>query len=79
MSTPQDGGAAFPRRFTGSDMDGMSLRDYFAAQAMAALVGITALAPAEEIEAIGDGQIRSRLASGAYLLADAMLKAKDNP
>lgn len=45
---------------------GMSLRDYFAAKAMAAL-----------IEDGGYGSRNNDLAKGAYLVADAMLMARE--
>jgi len=63
-----DGGHAFPHSRLGSDANDMTLRDYFAAQAM---VGIT--------QALAQG-IRPhdvpKLAADAYFLADAMLKER---
>ena len=47
----------------------MSLRDYFAAQALAYFPAV------EEIEP--DSVIATRLAKGAYLLADAMLAERN--
>lgn len=57
---------AFPHRDNTKYHHGMTLRDYFAAKAMAAL--------------IGDGGYDSRnndLAKGAYSVADAMLRARE--
>lgn len=82
MSNPNDGGPAFPRpgsKFHHPNQDfpefinaqdGMTLRDYFAAKAMAALI----VAPGR----IGD-EVRmndEKLACWAYQAADAMLAAK---
>lgn len=74
MSTPNDGGPAFPNRVdTVEDGDivpmeamGMSLRDYFAGQALNGLVS--------------DPNNRGKFetyASDAYSFADAMLKARE--
>ena len=58
------GGPAFPHSRLGSDADGMTLRDYFAAKAMQALI--------TRISMSGGDQARK-----AYEIADAMLKARD--
>ena len=66
----KDGGPAFPTLLEpgngheASDQPGMTLRDYFAAKAMAALLGI------------GDGGEQVALAEEAYEVADAMLEAR---
>ncbi len=63
------GGPAFPYSRLGSDADGMTLRDYFAAKAMQGL-----LAQSE------GGALSSSVEVGAayaYSMADAMLKARD--
>ena len=57
------GGPAFPHSRLGSDADGMTLRDYFAAKAMQALI--------TRISMSGEDQARK-----AYEIADAMLKAR---
>jgi hypothetical protein len=62
------GGSAFPHIGIGTDVDGMTLRDYFAAKAMNSL--------------ISDPDWRSDMvwhetAYAAYQMADAMLKARD--
>ena len=57
-------GPAFPHSRLGSDADGMTLRDYFAAKAMQALI--------TRISMSGGDQARK-----AYEIADAMLKARN--
>ena len=62
------GGPAFPHSRLGSDADGMTLRDYFAAKAMQGLLAQscgTAL-----------GNDPKFAAEYAYATADAMLKAR---
>lgn len=74
MSEIKDGGQAFPRAgYDGPDMnapavDGMSLRDYFAAKAMQALAPVYA-----KDEHVGECHV----AEWAYVQADAMLKARE--
>jgi hypothetical protein len=76
MSNTNTGGPAFPhlRRYVSDNTyeplaeDGMTLRDYFAAKAMQAL--IIANGPAPQ----GGWPIYAE--STAYLVADAMLKAR---
>lgn len=66
--TDKTGGSAFPlpaTEWNGAD-EGMTLRDYFAAKAMAAL-----------IEDGGYGSRNNDLAKGAYSVADAMLRARE--
>ncbi|WKB53007.1 hypothetical protein [Eleftheria terrae] len=85
MSEKDNGGPAFPGlnpAMTGIDSDGferwetepsggMSLRDYFAAKAMASVIAI-----AKYPWVRGDVDLES-VAKAAYLAADAMLKARD--
>jgi hypothetical protein len=63
------GGPAFPYSRLGSDADGMTLRDYFAAKAMQGLLaqseGGAFFSPVKEA------------ANYAYSMADAMLKARN--
>lgn len=70
MTTPKDdGGPAYPARPENGvrfGMSGMTLRDYFAAQAMACCV----LSPS------GDPRVLSRIAACAYQMADAMIAAR---
>jgi len=68
-----DGGYAFPWGEHGTRLGGMSLRDYFAAKAMQGLI-ITRHPHHQG----SDGP--EQLAADAYLVADAMLKARqENP
>jgi hypothetical protein len=61
--------AAFPvQRYEGSWIDGMSLRDYFAAKAMQAML-------AAQMKREGDATIPN-LAKDAYRMADGMLAAR---
>ena len=83
-----DGGAAFPRQFKRWDNDyqrweeqeadeGMSLRDYFAAKAMAAtLRGLDDPASRRAMKDRGI-DLHEAAAEMAYRMADAMLKARD--
>ncbi len=64
------GGPAFPTSNGGSPDDGMSLRDYFAAKA---LLGFLAC----DLD-VGSQKIAEAVAKGAYLMADAMLKARQS-
>jgi hypothetical protein len=69
MSKTNNGGPAFPANFYDDKghfieaTDGMTLRDYFAANAMQAIVGL-------------DNCDDEDCAKQAYALADAMLKAR---
>ena len=58
---------AFPHSRLGSDADGMTLRDYFAAKAMQALL-------TREVTLLYDP---TACAGFAYDMADAMLKARE--
>lgn len=81
MSAKDGGGQAFPASDTFTNRegdvtttihDGMMLRDYFAAKAMAAMIG-TAAQPC--MTGLDQG-LSMRLAEGAYALADHMLEAR---
>ena len=60
--TPIDGGAAFPVAHSYLIQSGMSLRDYFAGKAM---------------QALAQGNYFDATARQAYMIADAMLKARE--
>lgn len=69
MSNEQDdGGPAFPHSRLGSDSDGMTLRDYFAAKAMGAMLSL-------EVVHANCGE--SELAKWSYQQADAMLEERN--
>jgi hypothetical protein len=72
MSNPHENPPAFPIQATETDpaREGMTLRDYFAGQAMAGMCGTL-----NKDVAVRDGQVQL-LAFFAYELADAMLKAR---
>ena len=68
MNNTNTGGPAFPyRAYSGLPEPGMTLRDYFAAKAMQALLS----------QNFG-GAVRDEMLAGfAYAMADAMLKARE--
>ena len=71
MNTPKDGGPAFPipRFHTWQDeVPGMSLRDWFAGQALSSMT----VAPD-----YSKGPCNFAMAERAYCIADAMLKARN--
>ena len=66
------GGPAFPRPYSGTSQfaqEGMTLRDYFAAKAMQAMISVWATSV--------DAWNEDELAEWAYEQADAMLKARE--
>ena len=64
MSDKNTGGPAFPFKGAINDSSGMTLRDYFAAKAMQGLCA-------------NGGVVADDMAKAAYILADAMLKARE--
>jgi hypothetical protein len=87
MSIKDDGGPAFPQKTTLTcDEHGMTMRDYFAAKALAALITepkwhdgqngliLTVLQDGGFSEAPRD--TASMYAKAAYLLADAMIEER---
>lgn len=76
-----DGGAAFPHMMATGHRDyagGMSLRDWFAGQALPEIIRI---ASAGELEALDGERAGQAIARSAYEAADAMLaeRAKAEP
>jgi hypothetical protein len=69
MSAINDSGPAFPTRYH-EDMHGMTLRDWFAGQALAGIIS-TCDAKSEGSQAI------KPIAEAAYDFADAMLAARE--
>ena len=65
----ETGGPAFPHSRLGSDADGISVRDYFAAKALAALI--------VDSYSHDEGYRHDVTAERAYWFADAMLKARE--
>ena len=79
MSTHNDGGPAFPRLYSRSDEDGthgMSLRDWFAGQVVGHLVSNPNQNP-DWIRTATAGEQAQVYAFNAYLIADAMLAARE--
>jgi hypothetical protein len=90
MKTTNDGGLAFPRpesrgtsgAITLHGQNGMTLRDYFAGQALA---GITSRSVEvyKKLEGSGismseiENELTQRLSCAAYIYADAMLAARE--
>lgn len=60
---------AFPHSRLGSDADGMTLRDYFAAKAMQSLMHT------QYVDMTYEGEIDA-LAHEAYFIADAMMRKR---
>lgn len=74
--TPDDGGAAFPGMAPNPPyhVSGMTLRDYFAGQALTGFVGnpeVTA-----KFARYDYAESQREIADGAYRMADAMLAAR---
>lgn len=61
------------KAFPGNRFEGMDLRDYFAAQAMKPLITIIDTDP----NVVDGDDFRDKVASAAYLIADAMMKARE--
>lgn len=98
MSEIEDGGAAFPRSATSdgneqlsTEQDGMTLRDYFAAKAMNALIDgydyevreksihkadRTGFDDRPHKDGSSDATFASQLAEESYIIADAMIVAR---
>lgn len=82
MSAPNDGGPAFPcdveavNPLNGlpyrSQSEGMALRDWFAGQALPAVIEVC-----EANERVGDETIAQMFARKAYEAADAMLNERE--
>ena len=69
---------AFPTDSLFPDYQGMTLRDYFAAKAMQSILRhYDAVTSFEEDEVNDPEGMPSLIAKDAYIMADAMLKAKE--
>jgi hypothetical protein len=66
MSTNETGGPAFPAQFFDERATGMTLRDYFAAKAMASMCNETWPDKSDQVE----------ICRRAYRMADSMLEAR---
>lgn len=82
MTKNNDGGPAFPTPAHNLQNDGMTLRDYFAAKAMQAMLQSGNFGPKlSDALYYGDDMDRvmdksASLAEGAYEMADAMLSTR---
>ena len=74
-----DGGPAFPNEIIGSISKGMSLRDWFAGQALLDVAGVNPSLPGDKANTgawPSPDELAMRRAVWAYLQADAMLTAR---
>lgn len=79
MTTPTDGGPAFPAPADWKTDPGMSLRDYFAAKAISVIHDDYAKnMDNDERTGVYDAAWFDAVAIDAYRLADAMLKARQS-
>lgn len=69
------GGPAFPGATYEGPFAGMTLRDYFAAQAMQGWVACSPVIGGETLN--GSVEMAEQLAGAAFTLADAMLAARE--
>ena len=78
MSETRDGGPAFPRPASTPEenqvieQDGMSLRDYFAGQALSSVLQDVA-----DEKQLGGMAPKDAAAKLAYIIADAMIRARE--
>jgi hypothetical protein len=84
MSAVKDGGAAFPGpSFTQSGLTnghamGMTLRDWFAGQALAGIIQVTSAGLHQPSKKHGCRVVEA-IALDAYEMADAMIAAREEP
>ena len=83
MSTINDGGFAFPmpdvlhvNGMVQHGFNGMTLREYYAGQALQGLLASTKTSDAP-LDAYGAAAAALAIAKDAYILADTMLKARE--
>jgi len=77
VSERDDGGSAFPRWSEREENYGMSLRDYFAAKALNALLSNRFVTILESAKSPEDAfKVMVELAPTAYEIADAMLRTR---
>ena len=78
--TDKDGGPAFPAVTPHITLSGMTLRDYFAGQALMGMFGGNGFVPIKDykFESEKAGELYAEWGSLAYKIADTMLKARRN-
>jgi hypothetical protein len=69
---PKDGGTAFPLPDRTYDYPGMTLRDYFAGQALTAVISVC-----QHDTRVEGETTREAFARKSFEVADAMIKARD--
>ena len=69
----ETGGFAFPWQTSFANYPGMTLRDYFAAKALAALIPVCATHEARDRE-----ERMNYVVEASWKFADKMMKARDN-
>lgn len=72
-----DGGPAFPYEATQFTREGASLRDYFAARAMAAIISVDDTLSIGEVALKHGKSPADIIAMAAWNYADAMIKTRD--
>ena len=72
---PKDGGPAFPREYTHKGHSGMSLRDWFAGQALTG--GLARGKVPSPSQALEGETVAEFWARSSYIVADAMLAARE--
>lgn len=84
MSSADTGGPAFPRPASPAHQHGMhdpqkgmTLRDYFAGQAIAGILANPDISASAARCNVSTEEFREDTAAAAYAMADAMLKARD--
>jgi hypothetical protein len=74
-----NGGPAFPCDSKRFESEGMTLRDYFAAKAMSAIISKSPLGVCFQVDDPEEFMaIQNAIARGAFDYADAMLAAREN-
>jgi hypothetical protein len=69
---------AFPNNFLSEDRRGMTLRDYFAAKAMAVIMPtVVEILQKQAMSTEKTDQLKNGAAAACYGMADAMLKARE--
>ena len=73
----EDDVPAFPRNYSANGHNGMSMRDWFAGQALTATITATSAGQHNTLNGKPEGtSIYDAMAMDAYALADAMLRAR---